>query len=64
MLSTGIAQKKKAIITSKEPNLNVIYHPMYNDVQMVEVDVNSYQRSLHIQQYANRDLHVAYSRHS
>jgi hypothetical protein len=33
---------------------------MYNDVQMVEVDVNSYQRSLHIQQYANRDLYVTY----
>jgi hypothetical protein len=38
----------------------VIYHPIYNDVQMVEVDVNSYQRSLHIEQYAATDLYVTY----
>ncbi len=58
--STCFAQKKKAIQKSKESNLSVFYHPMYNNVQMVEVDVNSYQRSLHIQQYAARDLYVSY----
>lgn len=58
--TTSIAQRKKGILLSKEPNLNVIYHPMYNNMQMVEVDVNSYQHLLHIQQYAARDLHVPY----
>jgi len=60
VVTSSIAQRKKGILTSKEPNLNVIYHPMYNNMQMVEVDVNSYQHSLHIQQYAARDLYVAY----
>lgn len=56
----GFAQKQKAVVKSKEPKINVIYHPIYNNMQMVEVDVNSYQRSLHIEQYATRDLYVAY----
>ncbi len=58
--SICVAQKKKAIVMSKEPNLNVIYHPIYNNVQMVEVDVNSYQRLMHIRQYAATDLYVTY----
>lgn len=58
--TTSIAQRKKGILISKEPSLNVIYHPVYNNMQMVEVDVNSYQRLLHIQQYAARDLYVTY----
>ncbi len=60
LTTKGIAQKKKATLKSQESNLPVIYHPMYNNKQIVEVDVNSYQRSLHIQQYAVRDLYVAY----
>jgi hypothetical protein len=56
-----IAQKKKAIVESKEYNLDVIYHPIYNNIQMVEVDVNSHKRLLHIRQYATRGLSVDYN---
>lgn len=57
---TCIAQRKKGILKYNEYNLNVIYHPIYNNIQMVEVDLNTYQRLLHIREYAARNLHVAY----
>jgi hypothetical protein len=55
-----IAQKKKAIVISKEYNLPVIYHPIYNNIQMVEVDLNTRLRLKHNIQYETRDLYVAY----
>jgi hypothetical protein len=57
---TSIAQKKKAILKSQESNLPVIYHPIYNNIQMVEVDLNTSLRLKHNIQYETRDLYVAY----
>lgn len=56
-----IAQKKKAILKSQESNLPVIYHPIYNNIQMVEVDLNTSLRLKHNIQYGTRDLYVAYN---
>ncbi|MFY7964134.1 MAG: WG repeat-containing protein [Chitinophagaceae bacterium] len=55
-----IAQKKKEILKSQEYNLPIIYHPIYNNIQMVEVDLNTHLRLKHIMQYADRDLYVRY----
>lgn len=41
--------------------LPVIYHPIYNNLQMVEVDLNTSLRLKHNMQYATRDLYVPYN---
>lgn len=46
--------------TKNFDQIQVIYRPIYNNIQMVEVDVNTHLRLMHIKQYAARDLSVAY----
>jgi hypothetical protein len=59
-VSASIAQKKRAILKSQELNLPVIYHPIYNNIQMIEVDLNTSLRLKHNILYETRDLYVAY----
>lgn len=54
------AQKKIEILKSQEYNLPIIYHPIYNNIQMVEVDLNTSLRLKHNMQYAARDFSVPY----
>lgn len=62
-MNTVTAQPKSHIKTLKDKEfaeLPVIYRPIYNNIQMVEVDLNTHLRLKHIMQYADRDLYVRY----